>query len=155
MYFRQCIFCNQPEKVILLTSNSMNSHYWRQCPMLVRCKHCNQVVEVATLTEHLLMECEKSELFTQCSQCTEAVNKDKLQKHATECNGIFFLYFFAQFFYYWILELPDGHVRCPLCHRNLEADEHCWKTHFMTVSNLCVKNTRVKSSNSKQVTIQV
>ncbi|XP_066262191.1 centrosomal protein of 104 kDa isoform X2 [Euwallacea similis] len=134
---RHCIFCGQPEKVILLTSNSMNSHYWRQCPMLVRCKHCNQVVEVATLTEHLMMECEKHETFKQCSQCTEAVNKEKNQVHLTECS-----------------DLPEGYTRCPLCHKNLETNELCWKNHFMG-TNLCAKNARVKSVNSKQVTIQL
>ncbi|XP_066143045.1 centrosomal protein of 104 kDa isoform X2 [Euwallacea fornicatus] len=134
---RHCIFCGQPEKVILLTSNSMNSHYWRQCPMLVRCKHCSQVVEVATLTEHLMMECEKHETFKQCSQCTEAINKEKNQVHLTECS-----------------DLPEGHTRCPLCHKNLETNELCWKNHFMG-TNLCAKNARVKSVNSKQVTIQI
>lgn len=55
--------------------------------MLVRCKFCSQVVEVATLTEHLLMECEQHEKFIQCSQCSEAVNKEKYQTHLTQCNG--------------------------------------------------------------------
>ncbi|XP_050305639.1 centrosomal protein of 104 kDa isoform X2 [Anthonomus grandis grandis] len=133
---RHCIFCNQSEKVILLMCNSMNSHYWRYCPMLVRCKHCSQVVEVATLTEHLLMECEKNDLFMQCSQCTEAVRKEDNQSHLLECNDV-----------------PEGYTRCPLCHKNLESTELCWKNHFMGTSNLCQKNTRVK--NVKQVKIQV
>ncbi|CAG9766448.1 unnamed protein product [Ceutorhynchus assimilis] len=135
---RHCIFCNQPEKVILLTCNSMNSHYWRHCPMLVRCKYCSQVVEVATLTEHLLMECEQTDRFMQCTQCTEAVNKEKYHvEHLREC-----------------VELPEGFTRCPLCHKNLESNDLCWKNHFMGL-NLCQKNTRVKSSTPKQVTIQV
>lgn len=55
--------------------------------MLVRCKECNQVVEVATLTEHLLMECEQRELYTQCSQCTEAVKLDSYEHHGNRCTG--------------------------------------------------------------------
>ncbi|KAL1513775.1 hypothetical protein ABEB36_003140 [Hypothenemus hampei] len=135
---RSCIFCNQSEKAILLSSNSMNSHYWRQCPMLVRCKFCSQVVEVATLTEHLLMECEKNESFMQCSQCTEAVEKENIQLHLTKCK-----------------ELTKGSTRCPLCHKDLECNESNWKDHFMTGMNLCQKNIRVKNNPSKQVKIQI
>lgn len=55
--------------------------------MLVRCKECSQVVEVATLTEHLLVECEKHQDYTQCSQCSEAIRIDEIQNHSTECTG--------------------------------------------------------------------
>ncbi|KAF7267295.1 hypothetical protein GWI33_019484 [Rhynchophorus ferrugineus] len=135
---RHCIFCNQPEKTILLVSNSMNSHYWRSCPMLVRCRHCSQVIEVASLSEHLLTECEQNEKFIQCPRCLLSVNKNKHQKHSSVCN-----------------EVPEGHVKCPLCEKNLELNETCWKTHLMG-ENLCQKNMRVKSStNNKQVKIQL
>lgn len=57
------------------------------CPMLVRCKECSQVVEVATLMEHLLMECEHRENYTQCSQCTEAVKLEDYENHGNSCIG--------------------------------------------------------------------
>lgn len=65
--------------------------------MLVRCKECSQVVEVATLSEHLLMECEHKEGYTQCSQCSEAFKIDKYQEHATVCTGIFTEYLNSNF----------------------------------------------------------
>ncbi|XP_008195174.2 centrosomal protein of 104 kDa [Tribolium castaneum] len=134
---KQCIFCNQPESSILSVSNSMNSHYWRSCPMLVRCKECSQVVEVSMLMEHLLMECERRKNYTQCSQCSEAVKISEIKHHATTCRG-----------------LADGYNRCPLCHENFEDEELCWKKHLMG-ERPCPKNTRIKMQAQKQVTIQV
>ncbi|XP_030760199.1 centrosomal protein of 104 kDa [Sitophilus oryzae] len=136
---RHCIFCNQSEKTILLMSNSMNSHYWRSCPMLVRCKLCSQVVEVAGLTEHLVSECEQKERFLQCTKCSVAVNKEKYQSHLANC-----------------IELPDGCTRCPLCQEDLDITDVCWKNHLMTGDKVCQKNARVKLANNlKQVKIQL
>lgn len=56
--------------------------------MLVRCKECSQVVEVATLTEHLLTECDLHENYTQCSQCSEAIKLGNFQQHLAECKGM-------------------------------------------------------------------
>lgn len=70
-------------------NNSMNSHYWRSCPMLIRCLECSQVVEVATFTEHLLIECEQHEKYSQCTQCTEAIQINSYQLHLTQCTGIY------------------------------------------------------------------
>lgn len=68
----------------------MNSHYWRTCPMLVRCKECNQVVEITTLVDHLIMECEQREHYMQCSQCTEAVRLEEYENHSDFCIGMLF-----------------------------------------------------------------
>ncbi|KAK9872526.1 hypothetical protein WA026_017991 [Henosepilachna vigintioctopunctata] len=135
---RKCIFCNQLERNILAVSNSMNSHYWRTCPMLVRCRECSQVVEVSSLTEHLTVECEHRQYYTQCSRCTEAVKVKELHSHNSTCE-----------------ELIEGCIRCPLCHTNLEEEELCWKNHLMG-ENPCPKNYKsVKNPNPKQVKIQI
>lgn len=55
--------------------------------MLLRCKDCSQVVEVATLIEHLLMECELREEYTQCAQCTEAIKVNDIENHGIQCIG--------------------------------------------------------------------
>ncbi|KAF5298712.1 hypothetical protein FQA39_LY11722 [Lamprigera yunnana] len=130
-----CIFCQESETTIFETSKSMNSHYWRSCPMLVRCNECSQVVEVAALCEHLLIECEQKEFYTQCSQCTEAIKLNNFNEHSPVCK-----------------ELREGHNRCPLCHVNIEDAENSWKIHLMG-ERPCLKNTRVK--HPKQVTIQL
>lgn len=49
---RMCIFCLS--RFDSFTEEGLNIHYWRSCPMLMRCAHCKQVVEIATLSQHLL-----------------------------------------------------------------------------------------------------
>lgn len=46
------------------------------------------MVEIASLTEHLLTECEKKENFAKCSRCCEALPKEELARHAKgrACN---------------------------------------------------------------------
>lgn len=47
-----------------------------------------QVVEIASLTEHLLTECDRKDGFGQCGRCSEAVLKDELPSHvrAKDCS---------------------------------------------------------------------
>jgi hypothetical protein len=47
-----CIFCLS--RADSFTEEGLNVHYWRSCPMLMRCTHCKQVVEIASLSQHLL-----------------------------------------------------------------------------------------------------
>lgn len=47
-----------------------------------------QVVEIASLTEHLLTDCDKKDSFGKCQRCSEALPKDELPKHikSKTCN---------------------------------------------------------------------
>lgn len=49
---------------------------------------CSQVVEIASLTEHLLSECENKSKFSQCPRCSEAVPTEELTQHVqgSTCN---------------------------------------------------------------------
>ncbi|KAF3860141.1 hypothetical protein F7725_000396 [Dissostichus mawsoni] len=51
----------------------------------------NTVVEIASLTEHLLGECESRSRFSQCPRCSEAVAPEDLTRHVQgpACNGEF------------------------------------------------------------------
>lgn len=40
-----------------------------------------QVVEIASLTDHLLTECDKRDGFGRCCRCSEAVPKEELSRH--------------------------------------------------------------------------
>uniref|UniRef100_A0A8B9GPX0 Centrosomal protein of 104 kDa n=1 Tax=Astyanax mexicanus TaxID=7994 RepID=A0A8B9GPX0_ASTMX len=68
-----------------LTANLTPSNL-TYCPMLCRCLHCRQVVEISSLTEHLLSECERRADFIQCFRCSEAVVRDRLTEHAQNCS---------------------------------------------------------------------
>lgn len=51
-----CQFCGMHDPAF--TGESMDLHYWRECPMLTQCEHCQQVVEISSLRSHLCEECE-------------------------------------------------------------------------------------------------
>lgn len=51
-----CQFCGLQDPAF--TNEAMDLHYWRECPMLTLCQHCQQVVEISSLRSHLCEECE-------------------------------------------------------------------------------------------------
>ncbi|XP_071059928.1 centrosomal protein of 104 kDa isoform X3 [Pseudochaenichthys georgianus] len=83
-----CIFCGKKDESF--TEDGLDLHYWKHCPMLRRCDECRQVVEIASLTEHLLGECESRSRFSQCPRCSEAVAPEDLTRHVQgpACNGL-------------------------------------------------------------------
>ncbi|XP_038864112.1 centrosomal protein of 104 kDa [Salvelinus namaycush] len=121
-----CIFCGEKDESF--TEDGLDLHYWKHCPMLHCCDQCRQVVEIASLTEHLLGECENRARFSQCPRCSEAVSTDELTHHTQSpaCN-------------------PPGSVKgsnhCPLCHNNFMSGEEAWKAHLMGREG-CKQNSR-------------
>uniref|UniRef100_A0A9J7ZG38 Centrosomal protein of 104 kDa n=1 Tax=Cyprinus carpio carpio TaxID=630221 RepID=A0A9J7ZG38_CYPCA len=103
-----CIFCGERDESF--TEDGLDLHYWKHCPMLQRCLQCRQVVEIASLTEHLLTECERRADFTQCPLCSEALTRDKLNEHAQSaaCNPP---------------TSGENCNHCPLCHENFASGE--------------------------------
>uniref|UniRef100_A0A8C6UAT5 Centrosomal protein of 104 kDa n=1 Tax=Neogobius melanostomus TaxID=47308 RepID=A0A8C6UAT5_9GOBI len=121
-----CIFCGRRDEAF--TEDGLDLHYWKHCPMLRRCDHCRQVVEISSLTEHLLGECESRAMFSQCPQCTEAVPSEEM---ATHMEGI------------TCHPLSPGNAcnHCPLCHSNFQPGDEAWKTHLMSREG-CKHNPR-------------
>ncbi|XP_020013962.1 centrosomal protein of 104 kDa isoform X2 [Castor canadensis] len=121
-----CIFCG--ERSESFTEEGLDLHYWKHCLMLMRCGHCRQVVEISSLTEHLLTECDKRDEFGKCHRCSEAVPMEELPRHikARECNPA----------------KPEKLAnRCPLCHENFTPGEEAWKAHLMGPAG-CTMNLR-------------
>lgn len=111
-----CIFCG--ERSPSFTEEGLDLHYWKHCLMLTRCGHCRQVVEIASLTEHLLTECDRRDGFRKCCRCSEAVPTEELPRHVTskDCHPA----------------KPEKLAnRCPLCHENFAPGEEAWKVHLM------------------------
>ncbi|XP_062889352.1 centrosomal protein of 104 kDa isoform X1 [Mobula hypostoma] len=121
-----CIFCGERNE--MFTDEGLDIHYWKHCPMLKRCEHCKQVVEIASLTEHRLTECEKKDSFGKCPCCSEAIAKEDLQEHLKmkNCNAA----------------KPEKIANhCPLCHENFQPGEEPWKLHLMGRDG-CKMNSR-------------
>nr|XP_046252684.1 centrosomal protein of 104 kDa isoform X2 [Scatophagus argus] len=121
-----CIFCGKKDESF--TEDGLDLHYWKHCPMLRRCDECRQVVEIASLTEHLLGECESRSKFSQCPRCSEAVATEDLTRHVQgpTCNPPI---------------SGKGSNHCPLCHNNFMAGEEAWKAHLMGREG-CKQNSR-------------
>lgn len=121
-----CIFCG--ERSDAFTEEGLDLHYWKHCLMLTRCDHCRQVVEVSSLTEHLLTECDRKDAFGKCYRCCEAVAKEELPRHiqAKDCNPA---------------KSEKLANRCPLCHENFTPGEEAWKAHLMGPAG-CTMNLR-------------
>ncbi|EDL14951.1 cDNA sequence BC046331 [Mus musculus] len=121
-----CIFCGERNESF--TEEGLDLHYWKHCLMLTRCDHCRQVVEISSLTEHLLTECDRRDGFGKCPRCSEAIPKEELPGHikTKECSPA-------------KPEKVANH--CPLCHENFAPGEEAWKVHLMGPAG-CTMNLR-------------
>ncbi|XP_028309015.1 centrosomal protein of 104 kDa isoform X1 [Gouania willdenowi] len=121
-----CIFCGKKDETF--TEDGLDLHYWKYCPMLRRCTECREVVEIASITEHLLRECESRSKFSRCLRCTEAVATEDLSRHlqGPSCNAAV---------------SGEGFNHCPLCHSNFRPGEEAWKAHLMGREG-CKQNSR-------------
>ena len=101
------------------SESELDLHYWQDCPLLMSCARCQQVVEIATLQEHLLEECERHADFAACPTCGDALEAGaKFEAHvaARACRPQ--------------PEAASGRQRCPLCHEDIEAGKEGWLAHL-------------------------
>ncbi|XP_041332634.1 centrosomal protein of 104 kDa [Pyrgilauda ruficollis] len=133
-----CIFCGERNESF--TEEGLDLHYWKHCPMLTRCEHCKQMLEICSLTEHLLTDCDKRGSFGRCPRCREAVPRDELPRHIKSriCNPA----------------KPENVANhCPLCHENFPPGEEAWRSHLMNRDG-CKMNQRRTSLLNKTILVQ-
>lgn len=121
-----CQFCGMHNDA--WSDDSLDLHYWQDCPMLTVCQSCGQVVELASLNEHLVHECELKDDFAQCRKCGFAIQVDQLAKHQKACS------------------FPPADSACPLCHEALPEGDWPWQRHFLSKNGACKLNPRTKPS---------
>ncbi|NWS00995.1 CE104 protein, partial [Motacilla alba] len=133
-----CIFCGERNESF--TEEGLDLHYWKHCPMLTRCEHCKQMLEICSLTEHLLTDCDKRDSFGRCPRCREAVPRDELARHIKSriCNPA---------------KPEDVANHCPLCHENFPPGEEAWRSHLMSRDG-CKMNQRRISPMNKTILVQ-
>ncbi|NWI02602.1 CE104 protein, partial [Tichodroma muraria] len=133
-----CIFCGERNESF--TEEGLDLHYWKYCPMLTRCEHCKQMLEIASLTEHLLADCDKRDSFGKCPRCREAVPRDELPRHMKSriCNPA---------------KPENVSNHCPLCHENFPPGEEAWRSHLMDKDG-CKMNQRRTTPMNKTILVQ-
>ncbi|KAG0027971.1 hypothetical protein BGZ81_005133 [Podila clonocystis] len=112
---RFCVFCD--EKSSAFTDEGLVAHYWSDCAMLANCPNCKIIIEVPTLSDHMLKECSKRKFVKECETCHEIMAADAFLPHvaAGACKTI-----------------SESAARCPLCQVILpQSDEASWKRHLM------------------------
>jgi len=111
----------------------LDTHFWKECPMLTSCPKCEQVIEISDLNEHLLEECAHKSECKQCPRCREAIAIAFYEVHTQRRK---------------CLPATDTTVRCPLCHVNIgdltDDSVDPWRRHLLEEG--CPKNPRIQSS---------
>merc|ERR1719453_2217390 len=70
--FTTCMFCQKNNPT--WTEKELDDHYFKECPLLILCPSCQQVVEIAGLPEHCLSECDGKSKYISCEVTGLAVN---------------------------------------------------------------------------------
>ncbi|EAR95577.1 centrosomal protein, putative (macronuclear) [Tetrahymena thermophila SB210] len=121
-----CEFCHVHNPTFA-DKKDLDIHLWRECPMLLLCPHCAQVVEVSAYNQHLLEECKKAMKFRQCPRCKEAISVTEYNDHVKEKSCL-------------PHKSPSVANRCPLCHQDIEQGPEGWRKHLVVQG--CPNNER-------------
>ncbi|OWZ17499.1 hypothetical protein PHMEG_0008558 [Phytophthora megakarya] len=120
-----CPFCGVVDEKF--DSDYLDQHFWASCKMLTPCKMCGQVIEISTLNEHLLTECEMQKNHRECPRCGEAITAKFYDRHVSlnDCPPR--------------APINSAH-RCPLCHNDIAIGKKGWRRHLLDEG--CPNNPR-------------
>ena len=113
------------------TSEQIDLHQYKECPMLLPCFKCKQIVEISNLNNHFLSECAQKKQFKQCARCKEAVLIKDYETHIADksCN---------------LFKSSNVCNRCPLCHNDITPSGKVgWEIHLL--EQMCPNNPRTNS----------
>lgn len=113
------------------TSEQIDLHQYKECPMLLPCFKCKQIVEISSLNHHFLNECAQKKQFKQCPRCKEAVLLKDYEAHVADksCNPF---------------KSSNVCNRCPLCHNDITpSGKTGWEIHLL--QQTCPNNPRTNS----------
>lgn len=117
-----CNFCHRTDPSF--NEESLDIHYWKECPMLTCCWECEQVIEIKQIEEHLLEECVNMAKYKYCPKCKAVLLAEEFGDH--ECNRAD----------------PPGAVKCPLCTEDVYPNDNSgWHKHIMETR--CPGNPRL------------
>lgn len=120
--FTSCMFCGVTN--LTWQENDLDVHYWKDCPLLISCPSCAQIVEIAGLPEHLLDECDSKEEYVPCDVTGLAVKELDFDNWQKSDNCV---------------PAPTNCMYCPLCLSSVEDSDEAWLSHL---TKGCPKNSR-------------
>ena len=117
-----CTYCGK--RGVDGTDEWLDMHYWKECPLLVPCQACNEIVEIGSLNTHLLGECTKKDSYQSCYTTGLAIKKNIFQQWSKgpDCKSP-----------------PPNCIFCPLCLDAVEYSTEAWKEHHI---RYCSANLR-------------
>ena len=141
--YSKCMFCGAGERG--WNEDSLDMHYWKDCPLLTPCPGCAQIVEITGLPEHQLDECEKKDSYVPCEVTGTTHDKyfaTSIFISLLYCKGLAVK---ADEMTAWrkskyCQSPPDGQMCCPMCLEPVEDTDEAWKLHL---SRSCPRNPRV------------
>jgi len=119
-----CNFCGLRDPQFVENEENLDLHYWQSCPMLTSCKLCEQVIEIATLHQHIVTECESGIKHIECPKCKVPVPADTKRTHSAQCQ-----------------KRGGDALKCPLCLKPIGMGPNPWKQHLLTFPG-CTSNPR-------------
>jgi len=114
----RCNFCGVQDASFAEDEKNLDFHFW-QCPMLVECNHCSQLIDIPSLWAHLLEECEEAPKHQACPRCTQPIPVTMMEEHLhmePQCR---------------VAKPLDQANRCPLCLKDIEPNEEGWNYHIL------------------------
>jgi len=114
----RCNFCGLQDPAFAEDEKNLDFHFW-QCPMLVECNHCSQLIDIPSLWAHLLDECEEAPKHQACPRCVQPIPVTKMEEHLhmePQCR---------------VAKPKDQANRCPLCLEDIEPNEEGWNYHIL------------------------
>ncbi|XP_050434404.1 centrosomal protein of 104 kDa [Adelges cooleyi] len=108
----RCTFCKNES---FFTEEELNIHFWKFCPLLMRCEHCSEVIEIMTLRHHLLKDCDYKDNYKTCNLCLEVIKSDFLEHHVLGPACV---------------KRNSISNTCPLCSEDIGSDLEDWNKHL-------------------------
>jgi hypothetical protein len=122
---KRCGFCGQLD-ANFTNESKYTMHLYKECPVLVLCKYCNEVVQISVYTDHLL-SAKCAGRHKQCPRCKEAILREDYNEHIKlmACTPA---------------RRPEEASRCPLCSADFAPGHQGWVAHIM--KDGCPNNER-------------
>ncbi|KAG0170146.1 hypothetical protein DFQ29_009418 [Apophysomyces sp. BC1021] len=140
-----CIFCDEVNPGF--NDKTIITHYYNDCRLLTSCPNCKTIIEVGSLTEHCLTECDKKHLMKQCERCKTAVPVEQWLQHSLKktCAGLF------EILTSILSAVPANGIPCPHCLASIDPPtEAGLKAHLLEGSG-CPMNPRSAKKKTKAV----